>query len=223
MSIKPALSVIIPTLNAAATLPACLAALAPGAALIQEIIIVDAGSTDGTRSLAPHATWLTAPPSRGGQLRAGAAAATTPFLLLLHADTRLSPDWPNAIEPALNHPETAHYFQFRLDSPAQAARRLEALVALRCRLLHLPYGDQALLISATLLADIGGLPDIPLMEDVALARRLGRRLRPLPAHALTSAARYERDGWLRRPLKNLSLLALYFLGVSPARLKRLYG
>jgi rSAM/selenodomain-associated transferase 2 len=223
MSVNPRLTVIIPTLNAAATLPGCLAALGPGAAIIREVIIVDGDSTDATRRLAPHATWLHAPASRGGQLRAGAAAAATEFLLFLHADTRLSPDWPQAVETAMAAPEMAFYFAFRLDSARRAARILEAFVALRCRCLVLPYGDQALLVSRALLSEIGGIPDMPLMEDVALARRLSGRLRPLPAQALTSAARYERDGWLRRPLKNLFCLALYFCGVPPARIRRLYG
>lgn len=223
MSIKSPLTIIIPTRNAATTLPACLAALAPGDGLIREIIIVDAGSTDATAGLAPHATWLTAPPSRGGQLRAGAAAAASPFLLFLHADTRLAPDWPDAVTTALGAPATAGYFRFRLDSPRRAARVLEAAVALRCRIFNLPYGDQGLLISRALLAEIDGVPDIPLMEDVALARRLAGRLRPLPALAITSAARYERDGWVRRPLRNLFCLGLYYLGVPPKRIRALYG
>jgi rSAM/selenodomain-associated transferase 2 len=214
------LSVIIPTLNTAATLPACLAALQPGRALIREIIIVDGGSTDGTERLAQirHPA-----PSRGAQLRAGAGAAGAPWLLLLHADTCLSPDWPEAAAAALRAPHHAHYFRFRLDSPAPQARRLEALVALRCRLFRLPYGDQALLISRALLDSIGGIPDLPIMEDVALARRLRRHLRPLPATATTSAARYHRDGFIRRPLRNLLCLTLYFAGVAPARIKALYG
>ncbi len=216
------LSVIIPTLNAAATLESCLAALQPGAALIHEVIIVDGGSTDATLSLAAGTKLLRAPPSRGGQLRTGIAAATATHLLLLHADTSLSPNWPAAVQAALN-PQTAHYFRFRLNSPAPAARLLEHLVALRCRLFRLPYGDQALLISRDLLAAAGGMPDLPLMEDVALARRLNRRLRPLAADAITSAARYQREGWLRRPLRNLFCLTLYYCGVPPARIRRLYG
>jgi rSAM/selenodomain-associated transferase 2 len=223
MSINFPLTVIIPTLNAAATLPGCLAALEPGAALIREVIIVDGGSTDATTGLAPHASWLRAPASRGGQLRAGAAAASTDYLLFLHADTRLSPNWPQAVEAAMAAPGTAFYFAFRLASARRAARLLEGIVALRCRFLALPYGDQALLISRALLTEIGGIPDLPLMEDVALARRLAGRLLPLPAQALTSAARYERGGWLRRPLKNLFCLTLYICGVPPARIKRLYG
>jgi rSAM/selenodomain-associated transferase 2 len=215
-----AISVIIPTLNAAATLPACLAALQPGNALIHEIIIVDGGSTDGTQT---QAQIRQSQPSRGAQLRAGAGAGAGPWLLLLHADTCLSPDWPAAAATALRAPQHAHYFRFRLDSPARQARILEAIVALRCRLFRLPYGDQALLISRPLLGSVGGIPDIPIMEDVALARRLRRHLRPLPAIATTSAARYHRDGFVRRPLRNLFCLTLYFLGVPPARIKKLYG
>jgi rSAM/selenodomain-associated transferase 2 len=222
MIVKSPLSVIIPTLNAAATLHACLTALRPGAALIHEIIIVDGGSTDETLALTAGARLLRAPPSRGGQFRAGIAAATADYLLLLHADTILAPNWPSAVQPAL-HPQTAHYFRFRLNSPARAARLIEHLVALRCRLLRLPYGDQALLISRDLLEAAGGMPDLPLMEDVALARRLNRRLCPLAANAITSAARYEREGWLRRPFRNLFCLTLYFCGVPPARIRRLYG
>ncbi len=217
------LSVIIPTLNAAQTLPACLASLLPGAALIREIIIVDGGSTDATTSLAANARLIQTPPSRGAQLAAGAGAASGDFLLLLHADTRLSPDWPKAAATAMQAPDYAHYFRFRLDSPARAARILEAIVALRCRLLRLPYGDQALLISRAHLDAVGGIPDIPLMEDVALARRLRKTLRPLAATALTSAARYQRDGFVRRPLRNLVCLTLYYCGVPPARIKKLYG
>jgi rSAM/selenodomain-associated transferase 2 len=217
------LSVIIPTLNAAATLPACLASLRPGAALIHDIILVDGGSTDGTTKLAPGARILHAPASRGGQLRAGIAASSGGFLLLLHADTVLSPNWPEAAAAAMQTPGIAHYFRFRLDSPAVPARILEAIVALRCRLLRLPYGDQGLLISRARLAAAGGIPDLPLMEDVALARRLRKTLRPLAATALTSAARYQRDGWLRRPLRNLVCMTLYFAGIPPARIKKLYG
>jgi rSAM/selenodomain-associated transferase 2 len=219
-----ALTVLIPTLNEAGTLPACLAALAPGAALIREIIIIDAGSTDTTTDIAP--SWINtrvikAPPGRGGQLRAGIAAARTEFLLLLHADTTLSPDWPTAIAAA--RPDRAYYFRLRLNSPRRAARFIEAIVWLRCRLFALPYGDQGLLISKTLLTDIGDIPNIPLMEDVALARALKHRLHQLPAIATTSPRRYERDGWLARPLRNLFCLTLYFCGMAPEYIRKFYG
>ncbi len=219
--LSSSISVVIPTRNAAATLPACLRSLEPGAALIREIIVVDGGSTDATTSLAAGAAVISAPPGRGGQLRAGVLAGSGTFLLLLHADTELSPDWPQAVAGA--SPELAFYFRFRLNSPRRAARILEAIVRRRCRWLSLPYGDQGLLISQALLHAIGGVPGLPIMEDVALARRLRGRLRELPAVALTSAARYEREGYLRRPLRNLVCLALYSCGMPPGMIARLYG
>jgi rSAM/selenodomain-associated transferase 2 len=213
------LTVLIPTVNEAGTLPACLAALASGAGLIHEIIIIDAGSTDATVSLAPGRV-ITAPPSRGGQLAAGIEAAGTEWLLLLHADTRLSRDWPAAMAAA--RPDTAYYFRHRLDSRHPAARLIEAMVALRCRLFALPYGDQGLLITKTLLKEIGGMPNLPLMEDVALARILRGRLRPLPATAATSPRRYEQGGWFRRPAKNLVCLMLYLCGMAPETIRKFY-
>jgi rSAM/selenodomain-associated transferase 2 len=215
------IAVIIPTRNAASTLPATLAALQPGQNLISEIIISDAGSTDGTANLAPEKL-ITGPPSRGGQIRAGIAASKAPFLLILHADSILPETWPAIIEPALKTPQYGHYFRLRFASDKTAARLLEAIAALRCAAAKLPYGDQGLLISRSLLAESGGYPDIPLMEDVALARRLRNRLRPLPAAILTSAVKYECGGWLRRPLKNACCLSLYFAGMPPAKIQKIY-
>jgi hypothetical protein len=117
----------------------------------------------------------------------------------------------------------AGYFRFALDDRRFRARLIERVVALRSRLFGLPYGDQGLLVSRTLYDRIGGFASLPLMEDVEIARRLGRRrLRPIPMRAVTSAARYRRDGYLRRSLRNLSCLAGYFLGVAPERLVRRY-
>jgi rSAM/selenodomain-associated transferase 2 len=215
--VKSQVSVVIPVLNAAATLPGCLQTLA-GAA---EIIVVDGGSTDASVAIAEAhgARILHAAPSRGGQLRAGIAVARAPYLLLLHADTVPPPGWADTLSET-----KAGYFRLRYASSRRATRLLEFLAALRCRVFALPYGDQGMLLSAALLAQVGGVPDLPLMEDVALARRLGRsRLQALPGCALTSAARYERDGFLRRPLRNACCLAGYFAGIPVATLKRLYG
>jgi hypothetical protein len=123
----------------------------------------------------------------------------------------------------MQDPDRAHYGRFALDSAAPQARRLERLVAWRCRRLGLPYGDQGLLISRALYDAVGGYRPLPLMEDVDLVRRLGRaRLAPLPVAMRTSGARWEREGWWRRSARNLACLALYFLGVPPARIARLY-
>jgi hypothetical protein len=120
--------------------------------------------------------------------------------------------------------DKAGYFALALDDPAPAARHLERLVVWRCRALALPYGDQGLLIHRDLYDAIGGYAAIPLMEDVEFARRLGRaRLTPLDATMLSSARRYRSGGYLRRPLRNLFCLSLYFAGVPAQKIAKLYG
>ena len=220
------LSIVIPTLDAAAELPTTLAALA-GSSLLGEIIVVDGGSHDATVAIARDAgaRVITAPRGRGTQLAAGAAAAPGAWLLFLHADCRPLPGWDAAVQRFVAAGgAAAGYFDLALDDPAPAARRLERMVRWRCRVLALPYGDQGLLIHRQLYDSVGGFKAVPLMEDVELARRLGRaRLAPLDATMLASARRYRRDGYSRRPLRNLLCLSLYFAGVPPKTIARLYG
>jgi rSAM/selenodomain-associated transferase 2 len=170
---------------------------------------------------------VNAPRGRGTQLAAGASAAKGEWLLFLHADCRLTTGWDEAATKFIGEPgttERAGYFNFALDDPDPAARRLERIVGWRCRVLGLPYGDQGLLIARSLYDKIGGFAPIPLMEDVDFVRRLGRRrLAPIPASIIVSARRYRRDGYWRRPLRNLLCLSLYFAGMPPARIARLYG
>lgn len=219
------LSVVIPTLNAAQTLRPTVAALGPGL----EIVVVDGGSEDGTLGIAVElgARVVTSARGRGQQLSAGAAAATRAWLLFLHADTVLEAGWRQEADNFIQGPEhrnLAATFRFGLDDAAAAARRLERIVAVRNRLLCLPYGDQGLLIHADLYRSLGGFRPLPLMEDVDLVRRIGcRRLRFLHSAAITSGARWRREGWVRRSLRNLACVTLYFAGVPPRHLVRLYG
>ena len=219
-----ALTIIVPTLNVADRLGATLAALPAGL----DVVVVDGGSTDGTVEIARCAGAVVerAPPGRGLQLARGAARAAAPWLLFLHADTVLEFGWREAVRRFMADPENLHRaacFRFALDDARPAARRLEKLVAWRTRKLGLPYGDQGLLISRTLYDTLGGYRAIPIMEDVDLVRRIGRRrLMVLPIAARTSAARYRRDGYLCRSFRNLACLTLYFVGVPPALIARLY-
>ena len=190
------------------------------AGLIAELIVSDGGSSDGTRVLADAwgANIHEGAPSRGGQLRRGCAAARADWFLVVHADTVLTPGWTEAVAAHLGQ-GTAAYFQLKFD---RGGRFVAAWANLRARIFGLPYGDQALLVRRDLYTRAGGFPDIPLLEDVALARALRGQLVGLDAVAVTSAEKYRRQGWLRRGARNLWTLGRYFAGVSPEVLADAY-
>jgi rSAM/selenodomain-associated transferase 2 len=221
------LTVVIPVLNAEASIAERVAAwLDSGVA--DEVVVADGGSDDASVNLAQvaGARVVAAPRGRGSQLAAGAAAANGDWLLFMHADTRLGPGWQTVAKRFMADPANrfrAGYFRFALDDSRTAARRLERTVEWRCRWFGLPYGDQGLLIGADFYERLGGYQKIPLMEDVALVRKISNhRLEALPADAVTSAARYRKDGYLLRPARNLLCLALYYIGVPPAALVEIY-
>ncbi len=224
------LTVVIPTLNSESELPALLSLLVPAAVsgLVRQVVIADGGSSDHTREFveAAGADLVTSEKGRGQQLKRGAEAATSPWLLFLHADTLPAAGWEDEVRPYIQsgNEGVAATFRFRLDDRRLAARGLEWAVAVRSRLLALPYGDQGLLISRHLYDEVGGYRPIPIMEDVDIVRRIGRkRLAFLRHAATTSAARYRRDGYLRRVLRNASCLGLWLANVPPDRIARLYG
>lgn len=216
------ISVVIPTLNAATALPGCVASLMEGveAGILREVVISDGGSTDATKAIAGGigARLVTGPASRGGQLRRGCAAAQGPWILLLHADTQLAPGWAEAAR--------AHMLTGQAGWGTLRFDRGGAFVAgwanWRSRSLGLPYGDQSLLLPHSLLNEVGGVPDLPLMEDVALARALKGQLAPAGFTAVTSAEKFRTQGWVRRGARNLWTLARYFTGTSPDELAKAY-
>jgi rSAM/selenodomain-associated transferase 2 len=218
------IDIVIPTLNAARSLAPTLASLRGDHGLA--VTVCDGGSRDDTTTIARQAGAgvVVSEPGRGRQLADGAAVGSAPWLLFLHADTTLSPGWTAAARRFMaDTTSKAGYFRLRFASADPRARRVERLVAWRCRAFGLPYGDQGLLIARGFYRQLGGYRPLPLMEDVELVRRIGRRnLVALEADAVTSAQRYERDGWLARPLRNLSCLALYFAGLPPNTIRRLY-
>ena len=229
------LSIVIPTLDAAGALGATLAELGGGMAALEErglgvdVVVADGGSRDGTAEEARRhgARVVAAEAGRGRQLAAGAAAAAGAWLLFLHADTRPAPGWDEEVSAFVAQPANqgrAACFRFALDDRAPAARLLERLVALRCRLFALPYGDQGLLIHQSLYAALGGFRPLPMMEDVDLVRRLGRRrLAYLRTPAVTSAVRFRRSGYAPRVARNLCCLLLFSMGVRAETVARLYG
>jgi rSAM/selenodomain-associated transferase 2 len=228
------LSIIIPTLNAQSNLGRTLAALVPGVVegLVSEVILVDGGSSDETCDIAEAvgARLISAPKGRGTQLGAGADAAKARWLLFLHADTVLESGWQHEVERFINEHDPARgvpmaaAFRFALDDRGFWPRCLETMVSLRCGLFRLPYGDQGLLISRAHYERVGGFSDVPLMEDVDIVRRIGRgHISLLRSRALTSAGRYRRDGYVRRMLRNMSCLTLYYLRVPPRYIVKLYG
>lgn len=215
------LSVVLPELDAGSALAATLAILGADC----EILVVDGGSKTPPQ-VGANMRVLSAPRGRGTQLAAGAAAAGGDWLLFLHADTVLSPAWRDAVAAFAADPanaEKAGYFKLAFATADPRGARVAALANWRARALGLPYGDQGILLARAYYEKLGGYRPLPLMEDVDLVRRIGkRRLVELPAIATTSAERYERDGWRLRPLRNLFCLALYFAGVPPRAIARLY-
>jgi rSAM/selenodomain-associated transferase 2 len=230
--LPPLVSIIIPVKGDAELLARLLRDLAVDVRPAVEIVeIIVSAATPGDRALSDlrdrytSVIWVESLPGRGIQLNAGAARATGDWLWFLHADSRVPDGWLAAFH-ALNEDAgvAGGAFAFALDSPAWQARWLERAVALRVRWFNLPYGDQGLFVRRQLFESMGGFSAVPLMEDVEFVRRLTRsgRLRHLTLRLRTSARRWEREGWVRRSVRNLTTLGLYAIGVSPERLARRY-
>jgi rSAM/selenodomain-associated transferase 2 len=214
------LAVVIPALDEADWIAGTVAsATAEGV----EIVVVDGGSRDGTQDLAASAgaRVLRSSPGRALQIQAGVDASAGNTLLILHADTRLSPGYAAAIGRALQDPEVVGgAFRFQFDEQSASLRVIEWGARLRVAVLGLPYGDQALFFRRALLSEIGGIPQAPIMEDLDLVVALRRcgRLVALPAPATTSARRYVEHGPLRTTGRHLLAAVAFAFGIDRARI-----
>ena len=221
------LGVVIPTLNEAHHLPGLLADLAR-IPVGTRIVVSDGGSRDETLTLAraAGAECISGPRGRATQMNAGARILSTPWLLFLHADSRL----PSASRTALvamlrsRTGPGAAYFLFRLDGRSWFWRLVETGQRMRERLTGLVYGDQGLLVRRDMFDAVGGYPELPLMEDVEIVRRLRRSggIERLPGPLVTSPRTYQRLGRWKVWLRNGLTISLYLAGVAPRHLVRWY-
>lgn len=221
------LSIIVPTLNEAAQVTATLESLQPLRALGHEILVVDGGSDDGTPECAqPHCDRvIITSRGRARQMNAAAHAACGSVLWFLHADTHVSTTAIQALLTALAQPHCQWgRFDVRLSGTHPLLRVVAALMNLRSRLTGIATGDQGIFVRRALFERIGGFPDIPLMEDIELSRRLKRAAAPvcLRERLLTSSRRWEQHGILRTILLMWRLRFAYWIGVSPERLAAQY-
>ena len=229
------ISVIIPTLNEQEGVGRAIASVS----FADEVVIADGGSTDETVAVAQKlgARIISARPGRGYQLRAGAAEATGDVLLLLHADNWMGEDCGSQLVSYLTSLETNESnesnesrklfgcFRQEIDDPRYRFRLLEGGNAFRARTFGVPYGDQAIFVDRASYERAGGIPDVPLMEDVLLSRRLRKivgkpELLEGPVHV--SPRRWQHDGVIRRTLRNWSIVSAFAIGVSPERLAKWY-
>jgi len=219
------ISIIIPTLNEAGDIASTLATLVDR--LDVEIIVADGGSTDATveKALSAGARLVRSPPGRALQMNSGASAARGDTLLFLHADCLLPPDFADHVHEILARPRVmAGAFRLSIKGKGRGLRLLETAINFRSTLLQMPYGDQALFLARRTFDDLGGFPELPIMEDFELVRKLRQKgqVRIAPAVVRTSARRWQRLGLLKTTLVNQMIIAAYLLGVRPERLAAWY-
>ncbi len=221
----PTISIIIPTLNEGGTLASTLDRLRQDSNL--EVIVADGGSADDTCAMAQAkgVQVVQATGGRGAQLNQGAAIAKGEILIFLHADTQLPTNVATLVGQALAKPGiVAGAFDLAIDGPGRRLRWIERGVKWRSRWLRLPYGDQALFLTAEQFHRMGGFANLPIMEDFDLVQRLNRqgRIAIVPVPVTTSGRRWQRLGVWRTTAVNQAMVAGYLLGLDVHQLARWY-
>ncbi len=223
---NPKISIIVPALNEAQSITHTLGDLAAVRTAGHELILVDGGSSDATPDLGSSLAdrLVVAPRGRATQMNAGAAQATGDLLWFLHADTRVPPGAADRLLAALAEGKTWGRFDVRLSGGAALLRVVERMMNLRSCLTGIATGDQGIFVVRRIFEALGGFPDIPLMEDIALSKALRRLSRPacLNPPLVTSSRRWERDGILRTVLLMWRLRMAYALGADPGDLAGRY-
>jgi rSAM/selenodomain-associated transferase 2 len=224
---RPALCIIVPVLDEAPTLAPRLQALQIYRQRGARVVVVDGGSQDDTLTIArAHADLaLLAPRGRAAQMNAGAAACPADVLLFLHADTVLPDNADALVRRATLGPFFWGRFDVRIDSPRPLLRLVSLMMNLRSRWTGIATGDQALFVRHDLFRQVGGFPELPLMEDIAISHALKAYGPPacLRERVTTSARRWERHGVWRTIILMWRLRAAYFFGADPRQLAIQYG
>ena len=220
------ISIIIPTLNEASQIEACLNNLQSLRQANHEVIVVDGGSIDNTVSLAKPLSdhVLLSKAGRAIQMNSGARIASGKYLLFLHADTVLPENISALFNPITNKPDIWGHFKVHLTGRAWLFRVIEACMNLRSRLTGIATGDQAIFVEKTLFEKIKGFPEIEIMEDIAISTLLKKISKPVcfSENVISSSRRWESNGIIRTIIKMWTLRLLYFFNFEPQLLAKRY-